>query len=131
MATYSNPPARIDYMEGIATPMGILKFHGAGSGEITLKDGFLTHSIYHDSSRVILAIDIDTVPEEITRLVTTDITPIPVTRVGKYGGRVIIKELETRRDTIPESKMPMDMRMNNGVEPSQENPKQNSDSKSQ
>src|ERR1041385_4171759 len=29
-AVYSNAPARIEYLEGIATPMGILKFDGRG-----------------------------------------------------------------------------------------------------
>jgi hypothetical protein len=97
-AVYSNAPARIEYLEGIATPMGIVKFNGKGQGDLILKDGFLKHATYHDSCNVLLAIDIDTVPEEISRQVTIDVKSIPVLRVGKNGGRIEIKELEVHHE---------------------------------
>jgi hypothetical protein len=96
-AIYSNAPARIEYLEGIATPMGILKFAGRGEGEVSLKDGFLKHATYHDSANVLLAIDVDTVPEEISRQVTIESMPIPVLRL-KHGGRVEIKEIESHHE---------------------------------
>jgi len=111
-ATYSNPPQKIDYLEGIATPMGILKFSGGGTGALVVKDGFLTHSTYRDTANVILAVDIDTVPEEITRVVTTDITPVPVL----HGGKVSIREIEVHHGTRKERPMyPSDDSNSNGT----------------
>jgi len=89
-SSYFDAPKDIDYLEGIATPLGILSFYGAGSGEIAFKDGYLKHSVYNDTANIVLKVDIDTVPEEITRTVTTDIYPIPVLR----GGKVTIKEIQ-------------------------------------
>lgn len=100
-ATYDSPPPRIEYLEGIATPMGILKFYGAGLGDIQMKDRFLKHSSYRDTANVLLSIDIDTVPEEITRLVTTEVTPIPVMRVGTKGATITIKEIEVHQAEPP------------------------------
>lgn len=100
-ATYANPPARIEYLEGIATPMGVLGFHGHGEGELAMKNGFLKHATYHDSSNVLLAIDVDTVPEEISRQVTVDVKAIPVMRMGKNGGRIEIKEIESHQADPP------------------------------
>ncbi len=104
---YTDSPRRIEYLEGIATPMGISKFQGGGRGEIVMddrsskKDQFLKHSSYRDTANLVLAIDIDTVPEEITRLVTTDLTLIPVLRAGKHGGRITIKEIESHEAPVP------------------------------
>ncbi|MDP4200087.1 MAG: hypothetical protein Q8922_06280 [Bacteroidota bacterium] len=98
---YSDPQEHIDYLEGIATPMGILKFQGGGQGNILMHENFLKHGSYRDTANVVLAIDIDTVPEEITRLVTTDVTPIPVLRAGKQGGRITVQEIESHEAPVP------------------------------
>jgi hypothetical protein len=90
IATYFNPPQKIDYLEGIATPMGVLGFHGGGAGEIVMKNGFLMHSTYRDTANVVLAVDIDTVPEEITRIVTTNVFSVPVL----HGSKISIQEIE-------------------------------------
>jgi hypothetical protein len=90
---YFDPPKKIDYLEGIATPMGIKNFYGAGEGSIEMAANFLRHSVYRDTANVYLAVDIDNIPEEITRLVTTDVYPIQVL----HGGTVSIKELETHK----------------------------------
>ena len=90
---YQAPPEKIDYLEGIATPMSILSFRGGAAGEVTLKSGFLKHSVLRDTAMVVLGVDIDTVPEEITRLVTTDVSPVSVV----HGGKVSIKEVEVHR----------------------------------
>ena len=90
-ASYFNPPQKIEYLEGIAMPLGIVDFHGGGTGEITFINGFLKHSIYRDTANVTLSIDVDTVPEEITRSVTTDVYQIPV----MHGGTVSIKEVKS------------------------------------
>ena len=90
---YFDPPQRIEYLEGIATPMSILHYYGGGTGELALKDGFLKHSFFQDTAKVQLQIDIDTVPEEITRTVTTDVYPIAVLRASK----ITIKEIQVHR----------------------------------
>ncbi len=95
-AKYSNPPARIEYLEGIATPMGIMKFEGGGSGELTFKDGFIANSRYCDTANVVLAVDVDTVPEEITRVVTTEVSSVPVLR----GNKITVKEIESHRGIV-------------------------------
>jgi hypothetical protein len=92
-ATYFDPPARIEYLEGIATPMGILTFYGGGLGEMTVSEGYLKHSFYQDTANVHLAVDIDTVPEEITRTVTTDVYPIQVLHASK----ITIREIHSHR----------------------------------
>jgi hypothetical protein len=94
-ATYYDAPKQIEYLEGIATPMGINKFAGGGAGEIKMKDGWIKHATYRDTANVVLQVDIDTVPEEITRIVTTDVYPIPVL----HGGKVSIKEIEIHQAT--------------------------------
>jgi|GEM_PF-2631055 len=86
---YDHPPSRIEYLEGIATPMGILHFYGGGTGELTVNDGYLKHSFFEDTANIRLAVDIDTVPEEITRVVTTDVYPIPVLHANKITIREI------------------------------------------
>ena len=95
-ATYANPPEKIEYLEGIATPMGIMQFHGGGAGEIMMKDGFLKHSLYKDTANIILSVDIDTVPEEITRIVTTDVSQIPVLR----GNKITVHEIESHHGIV-------------------------------
>ncbi len=92
-ATYFDPPQRIEYLEGIATPMGILHFYGGGKGELTMSDGYLKHSFYRDTANVKLAVDIDTVPEEITRIVTTDVYPIEV----MHASKITIREIKSHR----------------------------------
>ncbi len=87
---YSNPPQRIEYLEGIAMPLGILKYQGWGNGSLTMEKGYLKHSEYKDTAKLILHVDIDTVPEEITRSVSTDVFPITVL----HGRNVSIKELK-------------------------------------
>jgi hypothetical protein len=91
--SYDNPPQKIDYLEGIAMPLGIVSFNGGGSGEIDFKDGFLKHSVFRDTANVVLSVDVDTVPEEITRTVTTDVYAIPVL----HGGTISIKEIKSHR----------------------------------
>src|SRR5581483_3655408 len=39
--TYFDPPKHVDYLEGIATPLGINRFYGAGHGALLMRDGFL------------------------------------------------------------------------------------------
>jgi len=92
-ASYFDPPQRIEYLEGIATPMGILHFYGGGTGEMAVSNGYLKHSFYQDTANVKLAIDIDTVPEEITRTVTTDVYPIQVLHASK----ITIREIKSHR----------------------------------
>jgi len=92
-ATYYDAPKQIEYLEGIATPMGIGAFTGGGAGEIQMKNGYLKQSMFRDTAKVILHIDIDTVPEEITRIVTTNVSAIPVLR----GGKVSLREIEIHK----------------------------------
>jgi len=103
-ATYFDPPQRIEYLEGIATPMGILYFYGGGKGDLTISDGYLKHSAYRDTANVRLAVDIDTVPEEITRTVTTDVYPIPV----MHASKITIREIKSHRGVLkdPNANMP-------------------------
>ena len=89
-AKYIDPPQRVEYLEGIATPLGINTFYGGGMGELTLDHGFLKHSKYEDTAKVLLQVDIDTVPEQITRTVVTDVYPIKVLR----GGTVTLQEIK-------------------------------------
>ena len=85
---YDSAPARVEYLEGIAMPLYILHYYGAGDGNVTIKDHYLKHSFYEDTAIVLLHVDIDTVPENITRTVTTDVYPISVL----HGGRVMFRE---------------------------------------
>ncbi len=86
---YFGPPERVDYLEGIATPMGILHYYGAGSGTMSLNNGYLKHSFFQDTAKVQLLVDIDTVPEEITRTVTTNVYPIKL-----LHGIITIREIQ-------------------------------------
>ncbi|HWF45194.1 MAG TPA: hypothetical protein VG537_11175 [Candidatus Kapabacteria bacterium] len=107
-ATYFEPPKNIDYLEGIATPLIIKQFRGGGMGTIEMKDNFITHSIYRDTANVFLGVDIDNVPEEITRIVTTDVYPVAVLR----GGTVSIKEIEVHKGTPKDPNAEAMKRMN-------------------
>jgi hypothetical protein len=107
-ARYFDPPKNIDYLEGIATPLIIKQFRGGGMGTIEMKNNFLTHSTYRDTANVFLGVDIDNVPEEITRIVTTDVYPVAVLR----GGSVSIKEIEVHKGTPKDPNAEAMKRMN-------------------
>ncbi len=88
-ARYSNPPEQIEYLEGIAMPLFILRYDGSGSGSVSMAKGYLLRSEYQDTAKILLHVDIDTVPEEITRSVSTEVFPISVL----HGKNISIKEL--------------------------------------
>ena len=88
-AKYSNPPQRIDYLEGIAMPLDIIHYSGGGNGSITLEKGYIKHAEYQDTAKILLHVDVDTVPEDITRSITMEVLPIAVRH-----GKVSIKELD-------------------------------------
>ncbi len=92
-ASYSEPPKKIDYLEGIAYPMEVTEFKGKGSGLFTLTSGKISHAEYHDSTSMVLNIDIEKVPEDIFRTVSIDRSRIEV----MHGGTVKIKETENHR----------------------------------
>jgi hypothetical protein len=92
--TYSEPPKTIEYLEGIATPLGIERFAGSGSGELTFAKGHVTRATFSDTAYVALQVDIEHMPETITRHVTVETAPIAVMR----GGSVSIKETEVHHD---------------------------------
>jgi hypothetical protein len=100
--TYSNPPAKIEYLEGIATPLGIERFSGSGSGDVTVQKGHLIRSSFSDTAYVALQIDVDHMPETITRHVTVETAPIAV----MHGGSVSIKEMEVHHDTPKDEMVP-------------------------
>jgi hypothetical protein len=118
-ASYFDPPNRIEYLEGIATPMGILHFYGGGTGELSMSDGYLKHSEFQDTANVRLAVDIDTVPEEITRVVTTDVYPITVLHASK----ITIREIKSHRGVYKDPNAgASDADSTEGVEPKNSNP---------
>lgn len=112
---YSDPPSRIEYLEGIAMPLGILDYHASGSGNVTLAKGYLLHSEFKDTAKVLLHVDIDTVPEDITRSVTTDVFPISVLH-GKFS----IKEI-SRHSGVNQDSLENTLRRASPSSPNQEN----------
>jgi hypothetical protein len=99
---YSDPPARIEYLEGIAMPLGILDYHASGSGSVTLAKGYLLHSEFQDTAKVLLHVDIDTVPEDITRSVITDVYPIALLH-GKFSIKEISRHSGVNQDSLENS----------------------------
>jgi hypothetical protein len=97
---YLNPPDRIEYLEGIAMPLTIMNYQGGGTGSITLAKGFITHSEFKDTAKIILHVDIDTVPEEITRSVTTDVSPIAVLHARSISIREISSHSSATNDSL-------------------------------
>jgi hypothetical protein len=99
---YSDPPSRIEYLEGIAMPLGILDYHASGSGSVTLAKGYLLHSEFQDTTKVLLHVDIDTVPEDITRSVSTDVFPIALLH-GKFSIKEISSHSGVNQDSLANS----------------------------
>ncbi|HEY3875652.1 MAG TPA: hypothetical protein VGM92_09260 [Candidatus Kapabacteria bacterium] len=92
---YENAPPRVEYLEGIAMPLFILDYYGAGAGTIAMSKNELKHSFYEDTAKVLLHVDIDTVPEIITRTVTTDIYPVSV----MHGKLISIEDVKSGVDS--------------------------------
>lgn len=101
-AAYTNAPEKIDYLEGIAMPLGIEKFSGGGTGEVFVNKGHFIRGTFSDTAYVALAIDIEHMPETITRQVTVEVAPIEVMR----GGSVSIQEVEVHHETPKDPNFP-------------------------
>jgi hypothetical protein len=103
-ATYSDAPARIDYLEGLAATLGLTEYKGSGSGYAVVANGTVVRAMYRDTSNSKLQVDIEAVPEEIIRQVKSVRTPVAVIR----GGNVSVKEIKEHRGIYKEPKIEPD-----------------------
>lgn len=103
-ARYTNPPQRIEYLEGIAIPIVLTNFGGEGSGKAVVKKGKFVWGSYQDSAMVTLNIDPEVIPYKAVREVTVRRSPIDVIRNAK----VTIRETEqhTAKPKDPELVVP-------------------------
>lgn len=92
-AKYSNPPERIEYLEGVAIPIILKNFGGDGNGKFVVKKGKMIWGQFSDSSMVDLNIDPEVIPYKAIRNVTVRRSPIEVVR----GANVKINETEQHR----------------------------------
>lgn len=87
---YENIPEKIDYLEGIAFPMGVENFVGKTRGSVTLKEGIAVRGMSVDSGKLDLHVDTETINDVIVRNVTFHRQPVKVLR----GATIRIKEIE-------------------------------------
>jgi len=99
----TDAPAHIDYLEGLAANLGLSDYHGAGGGYAIVRNGMVVRAAFRDSSYMNLHIDVDTVPDEIVRTVTSSRTSISVLRGGvihfEQKGEHRAKPVESGPDT--------------------------------
>lgn len=107
-AKYSNPPERIEYLEGVAIPIILKNFGGEGKGKFVVKKGKVVWGQFSDSSMVDLNIDPEVIPYKAVRNVTVMRSPIEVIR----GGNIKLNETEQHRG-IPKAK---DLEKPEGIE---------------
>jgi hypothetical protein len=98
-AKYSNPPERIEYLEGVAIPIVLKNFGGDGKGKFLVKKGKVVWGQFSDSSMVDLNIDPEVIPYKAIRNVTVTRTPLDVMR----GAKIKLNETEQHRG-IPKAK---------------------------
>jgi hypothetical protein len=105
-AKYSNPPERIEYLEGVAIPIVLTNFGGDGKGKFVVKKGKVVWGQFSDSAMVDLNIDPEVIPYKAIRNVTVRRTPIELMR----GANIQIKETEQHRGIpkAPELVVPED-----------------------
>jgi hypothetical protein len=92
-AKYSNPPERIEYLEGVAIPIVLKNFGGDGKGKFIVKKGKVVWGQFSDSAMVDLNIDPEVIPYKAIRNVTVTRSPIEVMR----GANVKLNETEQHR----------------------------------
>jgi hypothetical protein len=97
--TYSNPPERIEYLEGVAIPIKLTNFGGDGKGKFVVKKGQVTWGQFSDSAMVDLNIDPEVIPYRAIRNVTVRRAPLEVLR----GVNIKLNETEQHRG-IPKAK---------------------------
>ncbi len=95
-AKYSNPPERIEYLEGVAIPIVLTNFGGEGKGKFLVKKGKLVWGQFSDSSKVDLNIDPEVIPYKAIRNVTVRRTEIELLR----GANIKINETEQHRGVL-------------------------------
>ncbi|HET6512927.1 MAG TPA: hypothetical protein VFH43_12085, partial [Candidatus Kapabacteria bacterium] len=100
-AKYSNPPQRIEYLEGISIPIALHNFGGEGKGKFVVKKGKVVWGQFSDSAMVDLNLDPDVIPYKAVRNVTMRRTPIEVMR----GANVKINETEQHRGVLKEPEL--------------------------
>lgn len=77
---YDSAPDKVEYLEGIATPLGLHDFQGTGAGSFTVRDGKFVRGVLEEKANLNLSVDPETVQEEIERSTTIIQTPIEVVR---------------------------------------------------
>ncbi len=74
-ATFSDPPQKMDYLEGIAFPITLKNFAGGMKGTLVFKGGIITSQTETDSASMNLLIDSEVIKNAVYRTVTTTRTP--------------------------------------------------------
>lgn len=98
-AHYTNPPERIEYLEGVAIPIKLTNFGGEGKGKFVVRKGQVTWGHFSDSAMVDLNIDPEVIPYKAIRNVTVRRAPAEVLR----GVNIKLNEIEQHRG-IPKAK---------------------------
>lgn len=103
---FINAPKKIEYLEGIAAPMGIENFTGKTRGTVRLTSGIVTEQTITESGSMVLQIDVESIKNAVDREFTITREPIKVLR-----GTVRIEEKESRKAEWKEPKPDPDMIM--------------------
>jgi hypothetical protein len=90
---HTDPPQKIEYLEGIAFPMQVTNFRGGTRGYVMFKSGYAAKGECIDSASMILKLDEETIKNSIHRLYTVERHPLQVMR----GGTIKIEERESRK----------------------------------
>jgi hypothetical protein len=99
---FKNPPAKVDYLEGIAYPINISDFSGGMKGSLTIENGLVTSQQQTDSATMKLSAEGDAFRNDIYRKVTLTRTE----NEGLRGAQINVKELRSYKPpTKPQDSM--------------------------
>ncbi|MEP7235442.1 MAG: hypothetical protein ABI778_09120, partial [Ignavibacteriota bacterium] len=89
--SFDAPPAKIDYLEGIAFPMKVENFKGGCYGSVIMHDGIAASGSAVDTANMDLHVDTEIYKSEIVRHLDFQREPIKVLR----GATIQIKEIKS------------------------------------
>jgi hypothetical protein len=111
--TFTNPPATLEYLEGIAFPMSLADFQGGTRGSMKLTNGYVNSSEVTDSASMVITIDAEIIKNDLRRTYYIERKPLQVLK----GGTVRIQDRESHKAEYkePEEK-PNDLEINVNVD---------------
>jgi len=111
--TLTNPPEKLEYLEGIAFPMNVSKFKGGTRGMAVISNGYIASSQVTDSASMVITIDAEVIQDIVHREFNVIRVPLKVLK----GGTIHYEERESHKAEYKEPVVkPDDVEINLNVD---------------